>query len=66
LTDVDVLEAAVEQDEKTPPLPGLRIHVYFRGTTPPARPATSIGARGASNGTAGTADSPDSTTATKP
>jgi HlyD family secretion protein len=65
LTDVDVLEATVELDEKTPLLPGLRVDVFFKDVTPLAGPAAGSGA-GASNGAAGSAaSSPDSTTATK-
>jgi HlyD family secretion protein len=66
LTDVDVLEATVELDEKTPLLPGLRVDVFFKDTTLPAGPAAGSAAAGASTGTAGSAtSSPDSTTAPK-
>jgi HlyD family secretion protein len=67
LNDVDVLEATVELDEKTPLLPGLRVDVFFKDTTSPTGPAASSAATGASTGTAGSAaGSPDTTTATKP
>jgi hypothetical protein len=69
LTDVDVLEATVELDEKTPLLPGLRVDVFFKDTTLPAGPAAGSAAAGASTGTAGSAagaTAPGSTTSTKP